>query len=167
MKRTIFLLLILLLVGITSCKDEDAPVADASDFKAVMNDESWTSNTSWANYSQTEHTFYVNATRHDPRFYRDEQLTISFEMTDLSKPTTITQFTSQWYSIIGGKDSASRFYLDSSASNEITITAVIPEKKLIEGTFKIHMVRASHHDEGGEISRVIEGRFSMEYNEIE
>jgi hypothetical protein len=165
MKRTILLLLIALLVGIISCKDEDVQVADASDFKAVMNDESWTSNTSWANYSQTEHTFYVNATHHDPRFYRDEQLTISFEMADLSKPATITQFSSQWYSIIGGKDLASRFYLDNSASNQVKIITIDPERKVISGSFKLRLV--SDSGDGVKSVQYLEGHFSMEYNEIE
>lgn len=165
MKKTIFLFLMALVIGFISCKEEETPVADTSDFKAVMNDESWTSNTTWANYSQAEHIFTLNATRHDPRFYRDEQLTISFELTDLTKPTTITQFSSQWYSIIGGDSFAGRFNLDDSAANQVKITAIDPDRKVISGSFKLRLVS----DSGDSVKGIqyLEGHFEMEYNEIE
>lgn len=165
MKKTIFLFLMALFIGFTACKEDETPVVKTSDFKAEMNDESWTSTTTWANYSQTEHTFTLNATRHDPRFYRDEQLTISFELTDLTKPTTITQFSSQWYSIIGGDSFAGRFYLDDSVTNQVNITAIDPDRKVISGSFKLRLV--SDSGEGVKGVQYLEGHFKMEYNEIE
>lgn len=165
MQKTISLFLIALFLGFTSCKEDETPVAKTSDFKAEMNDESWTSTTTWANYSSTDHTFSLNATRHDPRIYRDEQLTISFVLNDLSNPVTLTEFSSQWYSIIGGKDLAGRYYLDESATNQVKITAIDPERKVISGSFKLRLV--SDSAEGIKGVQYLEGHFSMEYNEIE
>lgn len=167
MQKTIFLFLIALFLGFTSCKEEETPVAKTSDFKAEMNDESWTSTTTWANYSQEESTFYLNAAKYDARYYSDEQLSISFELQDFTKPTTITKFSSRLYSIIGGDGEPRAYYMDASANNHIQITAVDPNRKTISGSFKIKLIANDIQNETGKSVQYVVGRFSFEYNEIE
>lgn len=167
MKTTILLAIISIFICMSSCKKDTPVVATNSDFTAIKNDESWTSTTSWANYSKTEHKFYVNATKHHTKFYQEEQLSISFEMPDLTQPLTVTKLSSQWYSIIGGDALADSYYIDSSADNQVQITSVDPEKKIISGTFKIRLIRDQHYSGKGKAFQVVQGRFSLEYNEIE
>jgi len=167
MKKTIFLLLMALITGFTACKEEETPIADNSDFQAVKNDESWTSTTTWANYSQEENTFYLNAAKYDARYYSDEQLSISFELQDFTKPTTITKFSSRLYSIIGGEGQTRAYNMDASANNHIQITSVDPTRKTISGSFKIKLVANDIQNETGKSVQYVVGRFSIEYNEIE
>ena len=167
MKKTIFLFLMALVIGFISCKEEETPVGNTSDFKAVMNDESWTSTTTWANYSHEENTFYLNAAKYDARYFSDEQLSINFELEDFTKPTTITKFSSKLYSIIGGEGEPRAYYMDASANNHIQITAVDPNKKIISGSFKIKLIANDIQNETGKSAQYVVGRFSFEYNEIE
>jgi len=158
-----------LLLVFGSCKKEKDPVPGSElNFKASKNDVSWKSTTSWASYSAKEQKFYISASKRDSKYYQEEVLGISFTMPDLTKPLTTNNFSSEWYYIIGGDAVSDRYTLDgTSANNQIQITSVDTEKKIITGKFSIRLIHDSWYSDKGETFQFSSGYFSVSYAELE
>lgn len=165
--RAFYFLLIVVLVS--SCKkDVDPVISVQSNFRVEKNDENWISSNTWANYSVKEQRFYINASKRDSRYYQEEILSISVDMTDFTQPLTTTNFSSEWYYIIGGDVIAGRYTLDKNSTiNEIQITSVDTEKKIITGKFSVYLIHDSWYSNKGESLEFSSGTFSISYSEIE
>lgn len=169
MKVFDFLQIIVLVVVFSSCqKESDPAVSYQPNFKAEKNSTTWVSTNSWATYSPKEKMFYINASKSDSKYDREEVLSIAFSISDFSDSATTTNFSSEWYSIIGGDAIADRYILDGSSSeNQVQITSVNTEKQIITGKFSVRLVRDSWYSTKGESFEFRSGTFSINYSEIE
>lgn len=169
MKAFYFLQIIVLVVLFSSCRKESDPVVSAqTSFKAEKNSTTWVSTNSWATYSASEKKFYINASKSNSKYDREEVLSIAVSVSDFSDSVTTTNFSSEWYSIIGGDAIADRYVLDeNSPENKIQITSVDTENKTITGKFSVRLVRDSWYSAKGESFEFRSGTFSINYSEIE
>ena len=157
----------LFVLGLFSCEKESVLPSTDSNLKASMNDENWVSTTTWATYSKKEQKFYINASKHNSKYSQEEELSMSFEMKDLTQPTVINQFSSEWVYIIGGDAIADRYELDPSDINEIRITSINTTKRQIAGTFSIRLARDERFVFKSNTFHLTKGHFSVTYSEIE
>jgi len=167
MKTSVFLLLISFVVCISSCKKDDPVAVPVSDFKALKDDVSWISTSSWASYSTKNKMFYISGIKLDQKYYQEEALGLSFTIQDISKPAVIDNFTSRWSYILGGDVQTDSYLMDSTGDNQIRITSIDTIKKIISGTFTIKFVRENHYSDKGEVFQFKEGQFTIGYAEIE
>jgi hypothetical protein len=151
----------------SSCKKNDPVVEPVSDFKALKNDVSWITTSSWASYSKKNKKFNVSGIKRDQLYYQEEDLGFSFTIQDLSKPETIGNFSSGWSAVLGGDVQTDSYLMDSTSANQIQITSIDTVKKIISGTFSVKLIRDSHYSNKGEVFQFKEGQFTVVYSEIE
>jgi len=164
MKTQCAVLVVLFLFLISACRKEPETVVPTdTSFKAQKNSSNWVSTNSWGSYSPGEKKFSISAVKQNPKFNQDEELSISFVMTDLTKPFVTNKFNSEWTQIVGGDAVSDRYYLDESENNQVEILSVDTEKKIISGKFTVRLIRDSKYSTKGETFVFHSSYFSVSY----
>jgi hypothetical protein len=151
-----------------SCeKKENTEIDFVSSFKALKNEASWVSTSSWANFSKTEEKFFISGAKRDSEYYQEEVLYFNFYLSDISKSNVVERFYAEWYYIVGGDVISDSYLIDSTADNLIQITSIDTIGKHISGNFIINLIRDKRRSDKGELIQYKNGQFDLNYKEIE
>ncbi len=167
MKSSVLFLLISFFVCLSSCKKNNDSIVEVSNFTAMKNNASWVSTSNWASYSKKDKKFNITGAKRDPKYYQEECLGLNFTVADLSAPLVTHNFSASWSYVIGGDVLSDSYNMDTSAANQIHITSIDTQKKLISGTFIVRLVRDARYSDQGEFFQFTEGQFTIGYSEIE
>ena len=167
MKKPLLFILVSYFVTFSSCKKDNEVIVPVVDFKALKNDAAWTATNFWATYSVKSKTFQITGLLRDPQYYQEEWLGLSFVMPKFETPAATSQFSANWSFVIGGDAISDSYNIDSTAANEIHITALDTIKKQITGIFKVKLVRDSRYSDKGEAFQFKDGEFTVNYSEVE
>jgi len=167
MKAPLILLFLSFLLCISSCEKDKAVVESTTNFKALKNNIAWNSTSNWSTYSRKDKKFNVSGALRDPQYYQEEWLGLNFVVQNRATPFTTGQFSAGWRYVIGGDVMSDRYTIDSTAVNEIHITALDTIKKQITGTFNVRLVRDKQYSDKGETFQFTHGEFGVNYSEVE
>lgn len=162
-------LLLLLFTVLLSCNNqkEISKISTESSFTAVKNDSTWKATTTYANYSKKDSMFTLTGSKRDAKYYQDEQLQLTFNISDISKSNTITNSFSKWDFIIGGDAVADTYTSENSSINSIRITSLDTVNKYIQGIFDLELIRTKRLSDLGEKMIFKKGNFTLKYETIE
>lgn len=162
MKINVLLLGVLMTALLLSCKKEDKDeILTDSSFHAIKNGTVWITTSSWANYNIHSREFVLGGIKTDSVYYQEEVLFFDFKADDISASNKITNFYSEWYSIVGGDAISDAYVIDSTYNNLIEINTLDTVNKQISGTFTIRLIRDKQRSNSGEVMLYENGTFSL------
>jgi hypothetical protein len=144
MKRTLLLAGFLILLNVFSCTKENNEKPEILPyFKAVKDSVSWVANRRSAYLYTKNMKFLVNTSIMDTITGNGEGLQLRFSLSD-ALTGNINNFYAEWDLVQGWDMLMDHYYIDTLATNYITISAIDTIARKISGTFSIHLNRAYH-----------------------
>ncbi|MBK7625995.1 MAG: hypothetical protein IPJ16_02135 [Bacteroidales bacterium] len=164
MKKLNLLIVLLTIFFIFSCKKSDND--SISSFKAMKDGTEWISTSNWSNLSKTDNKFLINGIKRNSKYYSEEGLNLTFNISDISESNTVTKFTSSWNYIIGGDVLTDSYVIDTTSDNLIQIISLDTINRNISGTFKVKLLKNKIYSNTGEIMNFTSGQFNLNYQEV-
>lgn len=164
MKRS--LLLFLVLSGtVIGCQKSEMTNADTY-FTASKDKDKWQATTVGAHLSSGSNMFTVYGTRRDKKYYREEQIRVTFKSGAINESGTVTSFESEFFELVGG-DAISNSFVSTAADpdNAITITRIDTVNHELEGNFELRLKRNPHWTQQTEYMEIRNGKFKVSYTQ--
>jgi hypothetical protein len=110
-------------------------------------------------------SYTIIASKQDQKYNQEENLFLSFSLSDPTESNTVKNFAATWYYVVGSDQISDKYSLDSSLENAIQISNLDTINKTISGTFNIKLIRDKYYPESGKMS-FTDGTFNLKYKEV-
>jgi hypothetical protein len=151
----------LLLAFACKKKEEDSII----NFKALKDGKNWIPTNSWALLSKTDKKLMIHADKRDPKYFQDENLYLSFYISDISEFNTVKNFYSDWNYVIGGDGVSNSYKFYTNPENVIQIISLDTVNKQISGRFNVKLLRDKFYSDKVETMYFTDGQFQLAYQE--
>jgi hypothetical protein len=156
---------LLLLGGVTACKNNDKDSAPHPDFfiQATKDGAPWTA-TGSSTFSKSNRQFYVFGQTGDA--VQSELLSLGFSFPAAPQLTPVQPLRATWVTVLGGDVVTNSYATDAANLPSLEITRLDTVAKVVEGRFTTTLLREKRWTSQEEVLRFTDGSFRVHYNTV-